>query len=96
MSARWQKALAEDDIGKAALVAKHGKYMFRRLLFGIFCAPWICQRAISVVLARTGPGCSIFCQMDDLLSLTYTFEKHHKPVEFTFVALQTAGWLANP
>ena len=96
MSAYWQVKIKDCDVHKTAFVTERGKYVFRRLPFGVLCAPRIFQRSMSMALGHIGPDYGILCYMDDLICLSSTFDEHLKSLERTFAALQAAGLTLKP
>ena len=65
--------------------------MFNVLPFGIASAPWIFQRAMSLVFANFGQPSGLLVYMDDAIACSATWEAHLRLLEDMFRALQAAG-----
>ena len=67
-SAYWQIPVADADVKKkTAFVTHKGKYVFKRLPFGIANAPWIFQRVMSLTISNLRHPCGLLVYMDDLI-----------------------------
>ncbi|CAB1111841.1 unnamed protein product [Ectocarpus sp. CCAP 1310/34] len=85
---------AEQD--KTAFVTRNGKWVFKRLPFGIANAPFLFQRTMALAFAHFGPKSGLLVYMDDLICCSSTWEGHLSLLENTFKALQTAGLTLKP
>ena len=74
-NAYWQIPVAAEDMEKTAFVTQKGKYVFKRLPFGIANAPWIFQRVMALTFANFRQRSGLLVYMDDLIAcscLLYT------------------------
>ncbi|CAB1120736.1 unnamed protein product [Ectocarpus sp. CCAP 1310/34] len=95
-SAYHQIPIAEEEQDKTAFVTRNGKWVFKRLPFGIANAPFLFQRTMALAFAHFGPKSGLLVYMDDLICCSSTWEGHLKLLENTFQALQAAGLTLKP
>ncbi|CAB1112072.1 unnamed protein product [Ectocarpus sp. CCAP 1310/34] len=81
---------------KTAFVTRNGKWVFKRLPFGIANAPFLFQRTMALAFAHFGPKSGLLVYMDDLICCSSTWEGHLTLLENTFKALQAAGLTLKP
>ena len=95
-SAYHQIGVAEAEQEKTAFVTQKGKWIFKRLPFGIANAPFLFSRMMSLAFAHFGPKSGLLVYMDDLICCSSTWEGHMTLLENTFQALQAAGLTLKP
>lgn len=71
-SAFWQIPVQKDHVDRTAFVTEHGKYVFKRMPFGIANAPWMFQRIMALTFAHFGPRSGLLVYMDDLIVCSAT------------------------
>ena len=81
---------------KTAFVTSKGKWVFKRLPFGIANAPFLFQRTMALAFAHFGPKSGLLVYMDDLICCSSTWEGHMTLLEKTFQSLQAAGLTLKP
>ena len=86
----------EREQDKTAFVTRNGKWVFKRLPFGIANAPFLFQRTMALAFAHFGPKSGLLVYMDDLICCSSTWEGHLTLLENTFKALQAAGLTLKP
>lgn len=91
-----QIPVAEADQEKTAFVTRNGKWVFKRLPFGIANAPFLFQRTMALAFAHFGPKSGLLVYMDDIICCSSTWEGHIDLLEKTFEALQAAGLTLKP
>ena len=86
----------EREQDKTAFVTRNGKWVFKRLPFGIANAPFLFQRTMALAFAHFGPKSGLLVYMDDLICCSSTWEGHLTLLENTFKTLQAAGLTLKP
>ncbi|XP_065180108.1 uncharacterized protein K02A2.6-like [Sycon ciliatum] len=89
----WQVPLAASSQHLATFITPFGRYMFRRLPFGITSAPEIFQRRLMAILEGI-QGVCVF--MDDILVYGATIEAHDLALQQVREALAAASVTLNP
>ena len=96
-SAYFQLPITDrNEQDKTAFVTRNGKWVFKRLPFGIANAPFLFQRTMALAFAHFGPKSGLLVYMDDLICCSSTWEGHLTLLEETFKALQAAGLTLKP
>ena len=89
----WQVPLAEDSQYLTTIITPFGRFMFRRLPFGISSAPEIIQRKLLAVLDGI-PSVVVF--MDDILIYGKTIQAHDAALQRVQAALSAVHVTLNP
>ena len=91
-SGYWQMKLSEDSQKLTTFITPFGRFMCKRLPFGISSAPEIFQREMQKILVGVD---SVVCQMDDILIYSESQEEHEAKVREVLTKLQNAGVTLN-
>ena len=89
----WQVPLAKESQHLTTFITPFGRFMFRRLPFGISSAPEIFQRRLMGILDGI-EGVCVF--MDDILIFGKTMADHDRAFQEVQAALQAARVTLNP
>ena len=95
-SAYHQIPVAEAEQDKTAFVTQNGKWVFKRLPFGIANAPFLFSTMMSLAFSHFGPKSGLLVYMDDCICCSSTWEGHLTLLENTFKAIQAAGLTLKP
>ena len=95
-SAYHQIPVAEAEQDKTAFVTQNGKWVFKRLPFGIANAPFLFSRMMSLAFSHFGPKSGLLVCVDDCICCSSTWEGHLILLENTFKAIQAAGLTLKP
>ena len=95
-SAYHQMEVSPEEQDKTAFVTHKGKWVFKRLPFGIANAPFLFARMMSLAFAHFGPRSGLLVYMDDIICCSSTWESHLTLLESTLKALQAAGLTLKP
>ena len=88
----WQLELDQDSQKLTTFITPFGRYLCRRLPFGISSAPEIFQREMSKVLVGLE---GVICQMDDILICSKDNKSHQIRVREVLERLSNAGITLN-
>jgi transposase InsO family protein len=91
-SGYWQMRLEESSQRLTAFITPFGRYICRRLPFGISSAPEIFQREMQKILVDLD---GVVCQMDDILVFGRTQEEHDERLAAVFCRLKKSGVTLN-
>ena len=91
-SGYWQMKLSEESQKLTTFITPFGRFLCKRLPFGISSAPEIFQREMQKIL--TGIE-NVVCQMDDILIYSENLGEHDKKVREVLDKLQAAGVTLN-
>ena len=83
-SAYHQIPVAEAEQDKTAFVTQKGKWVFKRLPFGIANAPFLFPRMMSLAFSHFGPKSGLPVYMDDCICCSSTWEGHLTLLENNF------------
>ena len=83
--------MAESEQGKTVFVTHNGKWVFKRLPFGIASAPFLFSRIMSLALAHFGAKNILLDYMDDCICCSSTWTSYLQLLENMFKALQAPG-----
>ena len=86
-SGYYQVEMDEESKEKTAFVCHRGQYQFRRMPFGLRCAPPRFQRMMNV-LFHDLIGVSIFIYLDDIIIFSTSPEEHEKHLRQVFERLK--------
>ena len=81
---------------KTAFVTSKGKWVFKRLPFGLASSPFIFSRIMALTFAHFGPKSGLLVYMDDLIACSSSWESHLTLLKDIFKALQAAGLTLKP
>ena len=95
-NAYHQIPIAASEQDKTAFVTQNGKWVFKRLPFGIANAPFLFSRIMSLAFAHFGPKSGLLVYMDDCICCSSTWTGHLQLLENMFKALQAAGLTLKP
>lgn len=95
-NAYHQIPIAASEQDKTAFVTQNGKWVFKRLPFGIANAPFLFSRIMSLAFAHFGPKSGLLVYMDDCICCSATWDSHIQLLENMFKALQAAGLTLKP
>ena len=71
-----QIPIAASEQEKTAFVTQNGKWVFKRLPFGIANAPFLFSRIMSLAFAHFGPKSGLLVYMDDCICCSSTWTGH--------------------
>ena len=95
-SAYHQLKIKDDDVPKTAFSTTKGKYVFKRLPFGLAHAPFCFARLMDETFSHFGPKSGLLTYMDDILLCSNTWTRHLRLLEDTFQALLAVGLTLKP
>ena len=95
-SAYHQIGVKADEQDKTDFVTHKGKWIFKRLPFGIANAPFLFARMMSSAFSHFGPRSGLLVYMDDIICCSSTWESHLTLLESMLQALQDAGLTLKP
>ena len=95
-NAYHQIPAAESEQDKTAFVTQNGKWVFKRLNFGIANAPFLFSRIMSLAFAHFCPKSGLLVYMDDCICCSSTWTGQLQLLENMFKALQAAGLTLKP
>ena len=95
-NAYHQIPVAASEQDNTVFVTHNGKWVFKRLPFGIANAPFLFSRVMSLAFAHFGPKSGLLVCMDDCICCSSTWEGHLQLLENMFKALQAAGLTLKP
>ena len=91
-SGYWQMRLSEESQKLTTFITPFGRFLCKRLPFGISSAPEIFQREMQKILLGVD---NVVCQMDDILIYSETLDDHKTKVREVLAKLQAAGITLN-
>ena len=91
-SGYWQMRLSEESQKLTTFITPFGRYLCKRLPFGISSAPEIFQREMQKILVGVE---NVVCQMDDILIYSESLGEHEEKVREVLGKLQAAGVTLN-
>ena len=91
-SGYWQMKLEKESQELTTFITPFGRYMCKRLPFGISSAPEVFQREMQKVLVDT---VGVVCQMDDILVYGETQEEHDIRLKTVMDRISKAGMTLN-
>lgn len=90
----FQISIAPSSRKYAAFSTPFGQYEYRRMSFGLKCAPATYQRCIDKVLAGTEDYCGAY--LDDIAIFSDTWEEHLIHLRDVFIRLSKEGMTLRP
>lgn len=88
----WQIPLDKDSVKLTAFITPYGRYVMKRLPFGISSAPEIFMRIVSDILKDIE---GVICYFDDILCFSNTKEEHESLLRIVHERLDEAGLKLN-
>ena len=88
----WQINLAEESKSLTTFITPYGRYLFKRLPFGICSASEFFQKRMSEML-ENHPG--VLCHMDDILVFAPTQREHDERLQKVLETIERSGITLN-
>ena len=95
-NAYHQIPVAESEQDETAFVTQNGKWIFKRLPFGLANAPFLFSRNVSLAFAHFGPKSGLLVYVDDCIHCSSTWTGHLQVLKSIIKALQAAGLTLKP
>ncbi|UYV66813.1 K02A2.6-like, partial [Cordylochernes scorpioides] len=89
----WQFGLAKESQKLTTFITPFGRFLFKRIPFGISSAPEIFQRKITQLLGKIE---GVVCFMDDIVVYGSSLEEHNERVRQVLKTFQEEGMTLNP
>ncbi|UYV79978.1 K02A2.6-like [Cordylochernes scorpioides] len=89
----WQFGLAKESQKLTTFITPFGRFLFKRIPFGISSAPEIFQRKMTQLLGKME---GVVCFMDDIVVYGSSLEEHNERVRQVLKKFQEEGMTLNP